>query len=82
MDPAQLLDRCRSGRTKLDLARLLGLSMRTITHLYAGTRKPGPKVLRGLLLHFPELRPEIESLFLFPAEHSCTHESTVGHHEP
>ena len=47
------------GLTDEDMARRLGVSSSTLWMLYRGRRRPGAKLLRGMLRAFPELRAEV-----------------------
>ncbi|MHC1594671.1 MAG: helix-turn-helix domain-containing protein [Methanotrichaceae archaeon] len=51
--------RLRDGLTKRGFCRKIGISEAMLYRLYAGSRKPGRKVLRNLLRAYPESREEI-----------------------
>lgn len=49
-------------RSTRDYARLLGVSESLLSHIYAGRKEPGKKVVLGLLRAFPCAATEIGAL--------------------
>ncbi len=60
---ADLLEDCRGSMPKGEFARLLGISHRMLTAVYAGERRLGLRVVRRLLSQFPERREAILGVF-------------------
>jgi len=54
----------QGNQSQQDFADLLGIDQSTLSRLYSGDRRPGRKVVRGILKQFPELIPDEVALFL------------------
>ena len=61
--------------TVAELAERLGVSSSTMDMVYAGWRSPGPKLLRGVLRAYPQLRQEVY-LFLLRGMSNSEYEDT------
>jgi transcriptional regulator with XRE-family HTH domain len=64
MDWRRLLREIQVERTQDELAQDLGISQSMVSRLLAGTRHPGPKVVRGILQARPSLTGEVSRAFL------------------
>ena len=53
------------------LARQLGISTRTLTHLLSGTRSPSVKMLRSIGRAYPGLRKDL-TLIIWPQDEEVT----------
>lgn len=49
------------ARSTREYARLLGVSESLLSHIYAGRKQPGTKVIVGLLRAFPDSADEIRA---------------------
>lgn len=77
MDLIELLDKCRGDLSKSAFARHTGISLRMLTAMYAGDRRPGRRVLRALVHHRPDMRQEILDVFLPGNGHRRASQSTI-----
>lgn len=72
MDRVQLLNECRGDMHKIDFASEIGISLRFLNALYAGTRNPGRRVLGALLKKFPDRQADILDVFLPENKSKCS----------
>lgn len=49
--------------TQTQFAALIGVTQFTVSAVLSGKRRPGPRVVKGLLRAFPERRGEILAVF-------------------
>ena len=74
-----LLEECRGKTSKVAFAKTLGISHRMLSAIYSGERRPGRRVLTGLINLCPDKRDQIMALFFSPDNgHDRATESTVA----
>ena len=59
----QLMQELQGADSQERFARQIGVAQRTISAIYLGERRPGLKVLRGLVRVYPERADELQALF-------------------
>lgn len=69
MTVVELLDALRGTMTKRAFAERLGISVRMMTAMYAGERRPGGLVLRALAKEYPDKQYLVVQFFLASPEH-------------
>lgn len=59
----ELFEELKSGMTQTQFAAMIGVTQVSVSLILSGKRRPGPKVVKGLLKAFPERRGEILAVF-------------------
>jgi len=59
------MKRIQGKRSAADMAAYIGITLTMLNYIYAGSRKPGVRVLRALLRAYPEMEMVVLDYILY-----------------